>query len=270
MHEISISAEKIFSLYGQPITNSVIASLLTSLVIILLAIWYKKNSKLVPGRFQSIVELPVEGMYNLAKGIVPHHVNEVLPLVTTIFIFVLFANWSGLIPGISGIGVLHEVKETETATQDQEHKDVETENLVTTDSEEHAETVLTPIFRATTADLNTTIALAIISVIASHYFGIKHLGAKKHIGKFINLTSAGGFILGFFELVQELSKIISFSFRLFGNIFAGEVLIVVMGSLVPLLLPVPFVAIEIFVGLIQALVFAMLTLVFTGIALSDH
>jgi F-type H+-transporting ATPase subunit a len=138
--------------------------------------------------------------------------------------------------------------------------------------ESHSEdtTTITPIFRAATADLNTTIALALVSVFATHYFAIKHLGAKEHIGKFINLKSLGGFVLGLFELVQEFSKIISFSFRLFGNIFAGEVLIIVMTSLLPILLPIPFVAIEIFVGLIQALVFAMLTLVFTSMALAHH
>ncbi|HNT29903.1 MAG TPA: FoF1 ATP synthase subunit a, partial [bacterium] len=140
-----------------------------------------------------------------------------------------------------------------------------------TDQHETAEhdAVLTPIFRPGTADLNTTFALAIISVVTTWVLGIKHLGFKKHLSKFFNLKGIHSFV-GILEFVGEFSKILSFSFRLFGNIFAGEVLLAVIGSLIPVFVPLPFIGLEIFVGAIQALVFALLSVVFLSMAVAHN
>lgn len=255
MHEISLAAEKIFVLWGYPITNSLITTLVISSIIILLALLYNAKKTLIPSKLQSIIELPVEAMYNMTKQMAPDHIREFFPLITTIFLFVLISNWFGLVPGLAGIGIVHEVEATETT----EHYEGE---------EDHHS--LTPLFRASTADLNTTIALALISVGAAHYYGIKSLGLGTHVKKFINFSNPINFFVGILELVGEVSKIISFSFRLFGNIFAGEVLLVVIGFLIPLVVPIPFIGLEIFIGLIQAMVFAMLTLVFCTIATQHH
>lgn len=242
-HEISIAAEEIAHVGDFVLTNSTLTTVFVTIILISLAVWMKPKFSLIPSKLTSLIELPVEAMYNLTKQIAPHHVKEFFPLIATIFIFVLFSNWFALIPGITGIHVNHEVNH---------------------------HIVHTPIFRATTADLNTTIALALIAVVGTHYYGMRHLGVKLHVGKFINFKGPIDFFVGILELISEVSKIVSFSFRLFGNIFAGEVLLIVIGSLVPLFVPVPFYGLEIFVGLIQALVFSMLTLVFASMAVAKH
>ena len=125
----------------------------------------------------------------------------------------------------------------------------------------------TPLLRAATADLNMTIGLAVISIFAIQYFGFKTLGIH-YSGRFLNFSNPIYFFLGFLEIISELSKILSFAFRLFGNIFAGEVLLAVIAFLMPFIVPLPFLALELFVGFIQALVFSMLTAVFLNVAVS--
>ncbi len=130
--------------------------------------------------------------------------------------------------------------------------------------------VFIPFFRSSASDLNFTLALAIVAVVLVHILGVAAIGAGKHISKFFTLKSPLDFFVGILEFISEIAKMISFSFRLFGNVFAGEVLLVITAFLVPYLVPVPFLALEIFVGFIQALVFAMLTTVFISIAVSNH
>ena len=127
-----------------------------------------------------------------------------------------------------------------------------------------------PFFRGPNADLNTTLALALISVSITQYLSIKTLGIKNYIARFINLKNPIKFFVGILEIISEFAKILSFSFRLFGNIFAGEVLLAVMVFLIPVLVPVPFLALEVFVGFIQALVFTMLTTIFIVVATEGH
>lgn len=265
MHEISIVAEKLFSVGSVSVTNSMLTTVLVSLAIVLLAILYRRSMTLVPSRFQSIIELPIEMFYKLTKDIAPKHVEEFFPLVTTIFIFVLLSNWLGLVPGISGVGIQHGVDDTMEVHASEE---VVTENTEAHAEEEHAS--ITPFIRPATTDLNATFALALIAVIATHYYGIKHLGLKLHLKKFFNFSNPMNTFVGLLELISEFSRILSFSFRLFGNIFAGEVLLMVMFSLIPLLVPIPFIGLEIFVGFIQALVFGMLTLVLASVATHKH
>ena len=183
----------------------------------------------------------MNGLYSFFQTILKDKTQLFFPIIASFFLFILFSSWFGLIPGVGSILIKHG-KESE------------------------------PILRAGTADLNLTIALALISVILSQYFGIKYVGMKKYIKKFINPTNFLTLFTGVLEMVSEFSKIISFAFRLFGNIFAGEVLIAVVVFLVPVFIPAsfPFLLLEIFVGAIQALVFSMLTAVFFNMAISEH
>ena len=241
MH-ISIAAEPIFYLWSIfPVTNSVIYTLIVGLVLLGLGLMVSIGIKFIPGSLQSIFEFMIETFYDLVESITKSHAREFFPLIMTIFIFVLISNWAGLLPGLNGLGLSTDV---------------------------HGEEVITPVLRSPTADLNTTFALALIAVLATQYYGLKFLGLKVQLSKYINLKSPVAFFVGILELISEFSRIMSFSFRLFGNIFAGEVLLVVIGMLVPLLLPVPFLALEVFVGLIQAVVFAILTAVLLGIAVA--
>ena len=130
--------------------------------------------------------------------------------------------------------------------------------------------IFVPLFRSTASDINFTLALAIISVVATQLLGIAAIGFAKHAAKYISFKGPIQFFVGILEIVSEVAKMISFSFRLFGNIFAGEVLLIIIGFLVPYVVPAPFLMLELFVGFIQALVFAMLTLVFISIATVEH
>lgn len=147
---------------------------------------------------------------------------------------------------------------------------LEETSLVDSEHEEEAPTSkFVPFFRPGTADLNTTLALALMSVALTQFYGF-HFQKLGYFKKFINFSSPIMFAVGLLEIVSEVAKIISFAFRLFGNIFAGEVLLVVTGFLVPLVVPMPFYGLELFVGFVQALVFAMLSLVFFNMAAESH
>ena len=178
----------------------------------------------------------VGGLYDFFSSVTGKYVDLVFPLVASLFIFILAANWVGLLPGVGTVGFFH--------------------------GEE-----FTPLLRGATADLNTTVALALFAMITIQYFGFKTSGM--HYGKrFLNFSNPIFFFLGLLELISEVSKIISFAFRLFGNIFAGEVLLAVMAFLMPFIVPLPFITMELFVGFIQALVFSMLTAVFLTVAVA--
>jgi len=196
---------------------------------------------LVPGKKQNFFELAIETMLNFFEDVWGDKgkSRRFFAFLATFFLFILASNWFGLIPGVGTIG-FHEGEE------------------------------FAPLLRSLNSDLNATVAWAIISVITTQIAGFVALGFKKHLGKFFNFKSPIDFFVGILELISEVSKLISFSFRLFGNVFAGEVLLVVMMFLVPYILPLPFFMLEMFVGLIQALVFTTLTLVFLKMATEAH
>lgn len=147
---------------------------------------------------------------------------------------------------------------------------VEGEAAAVSEESGHEEIMSIPLFRGNNADLNATLALAIISVVMIQFYGIQFLGFKTYISKFINFKDPIYFVLGILEIISELSKVISFAFRLFGNVFAGEVLLTIVAFLVPVLASFPFVILEVFVGFVQALVFSMLTSVFLSLSVSHH
>ncbi len=238
MH-ISLKAEEVVHIFGFSLTNSILTTWLVMFLLVLIGFLLTRKLTLVPGLGQSLIEVVIEGLFNLFKGINGEKVKTFFPLLATLFIFIISANWIGLLPGVGSIGIV-------------EHG--------------HGEEKLVPLFRGATADLNTTLALAIVAILSIQYYGIKQLGFSLHISKYINFKNPIYFFIGLLEIISEFSRIMSFAFRLFGNIFAGEVLLTVIAFLIPLFAPLPFLALEIFVGFIQALVFAMLTSVFLNVA----
>lgn len=239
MH-ISLAAEKIFHLGSFPVTNSLINSLLISIFLIVFFLLVVRQRSLVPKGIYNAVEGIFEVLLNFMDTVTADRKKSIrfFPLVATLFIFIMASNWFGLFPGIGTIGFW----------------------------EEHQTFV--PLFRSANSDLNSTLALALISVIATQIFGIVILGFFQHLKKYIHWNPIKLFI-GMLEMLGEIAKMLSFSFRLFGNIFAGEVLLTVVAVLIPFIAPLPFYFLELFVGFIQALVFAMLTLVFLQIATTE-
>jgi F-type H+-transporting ATPase subunit a len=300
---VSISAEPIFNLGNLEITNSMLTGIVVSIFLIVFAIKSSKKIKAhgKPKGIQNIVEMVFESLLNLMIGIAgDQKAKEFFPVVATLFLFILFSNWSGLIPGVGTIGIKENSVDVSVASKKHNNQPVES-TLINTDdtlpleeihvlkndevsketdleqkipiesTEKHEETeeTIIPLARAPSADLNTTLALALVSMVGVQIVGVKYLKLG-YFKKFFDLSSPMKFVLGILELVSELSRVISFSFRLFGNIFAGEVLLTVMLTLLPFLAPLPFLGLEVFVGLIQALVFAVLTLVFWNMATISH
>jgi F-type H+-transporting ATPase subunit a len=167
---------------------------------------------------------------------------------------------------------VHETAEAvdEAPVQVIDEHGVTTEEVEQSAEPEKEEMLHIPLFRGNNADINATLALAIISVFMIQVYGIQFLGLKTYISKFLNFKDPIYFVLGILEIISEVSKVVSFAFRLFGNIFAGEVLLTIVAFLVPVLASFPFVILEVFVGLVQALVFSMLTSVFLSLAVSHH
>lgn len=242
---ISLSPEVLTFFGSFPVTNTLVATGVLSLVIIGVSLFSQKSLRLVPRKVQNIFEVIFEFLVGLVEDVMQSKdlVQKTFPLIATIFIFVWLSNLAELLPGLGTVGFSHTAE---------------------------GKTEIIPFIRSASADMNVTLALAIIAVFATHYFGIASVGIKHYAGKFFvspfTKPYGIGTFVGLLELVSEFSKILSFSFRLFGNIFAGEVLLIVMLSLAPLIVPVPFLIMELFVGGIQALVFAMLTAVFIKMA----
>lgn len=243
--EISLAAETIVRFGPLKITNALLASWLVTGAMTLFALWFRRRLRAVPGTAQGVVESAVEWLLGLMDGVTGKRARSeaAFPLIASLFLFIVAINWFGLLPGVGSVGVY------------QEH---------------HGESVLVPLLRGGNADLNSTLALALVSAIATHATAFRRLGFFRHVGKFLNFRSPIGFFVGLLEIVSEFAKVLSFSFRLFGNIFAGEVLLLIVASLVPYLAPLPFFGLELFVGLVQALVFATLTLVFLQLATAEE
>jgi len=238
---ISIHAENIFQIGGFPITNAILLSVLVFIVLVVFAIILRRKLSFVPNTLQNIVEIILDGALSVMDSITldRRKSEKNLPLILTIFLFVLFSNWFGLLPGVGSIVISHGGE-------------------------------LVPFFRSPASDLNFTLALALISVTFINVLGISAVGLRSRLSVFFNFENPIKFFVGILELISEFAKIISFSFRLFGNVFAGEVLLTIIAFLVPYAAPLPFMFLEIFVGFIQAFVFGMLTLVFINMASTNH
>ena len=235
MEHISIQAETLFHIGPLPITNTMLTAWAVMLGLVVVALLVSRNIKKTPGKLQNFVEIIIEGLLDFFTTIAGSREVAIrfFPIAATIFLFVLASNWMGVLPGVGSIGYY---------------------------AQEAGETEFIPLFRSVYSDINMTLALALIVVILSHLYGLFTVGIKHHLGKFIILKSPIAFFTGILEIISELSKIISLSFRLLGNIFAGEVLLIIVGSLVPYLATVPFLGLELFVGFIQAIIFATLAM----------
>ena len=259
MPHISLAAEKLTSLSGFPITNSLLTTWLVMGLLFLLAYLSTHSLSLVPSGIQSMAEIVIGGLYEFFESVIGHHVKLVFPLLSSLFLFIILANWVGLLPGVGTVGFFRSETKNDAHVQELET------NIPVSEIEEKKEFV--PLLRGATADLNTTLALAVFSVIAMQFYGFHVLGPH-YGGRFLDLRSPIYFFVGILEVISDTSKVISFAFRLFGNIFAGEVLLAVMAFLMPFIIPLPFLMLELFVGFVQALVFSMLTAVFVNVALS--
>ena len=241
---ISLAAEPVLRVGTFSLTNSALTATLVTVVLIIVAVALRTQLRDVPRRFQGAIEMIYDFLLTTTENVIgrPDIAREIFPYILTAFFFIVFSNWSGLIPGFGSFTT---------------HGDI-------------------PVFRAPTSDLNMVIALALCSVIYVQYLGIKYKGARNYLSTFFNFQSPIYFFVGIIELISELIRPISYSFRLFGNIFAGEVLLTVIiylnSTFLPYfpIIPIPFFALELFVGLIQGLVFCFLTIVFTAIAIGDH
>ena len=220
---ISLSAETLFHIGEFPITNTLINTLFIDAVLITTTIYINKNIKKIPGTFQNIIESLMELIYNLTKSVAANRAKKIFPYFMTFFLFILISNWSGLLPILTSIGFY-----------------------------EHGTFV--PLMRSASTDLNATLALALVSIFATHSMSIKTLGIKEYLSRFFSLNPFKLFI-GLLELISEFTKIISFSFRLFGNIFVGEVMLASLAALTAFLLPLPLLMYEMAVGIIQAVIF---------------
>lgn len=256
-----LAAEPIFYISSFPVTNTIINSTLTMLGFVLFAFFVnravKKYQGSAPKGLLNFFERILELLYQYFDTVTQSRKKTImfLPLVGTLFLFILVSNWIGLLPGINSIGrwLVHD-----------------------------GHVVLVPLFRPANTDLNMTIAMAVVAVVVSHFVGIAMIGFLKYANKFIKLgdlwhgiksgkpinilTAIIEFFVGLLEVVSEVAKLLSLSLRLFGNIFAGEVLLTVLAGILPVLLPLPFMALEIIVGVVQATVFSMLTLVYLTVA----
>lgn len=243
--EISLAAEKIGHIGSLPITNSMLTSWIATLLLVLLAFFGTRKMKYSPKGVQNFLEFTIESLISLVDGVMNDMkaTKKYFPLLATFFLFILTNNWLGLIPGVGSIG-FHKIH--------------------------NGQEIFVPLLRSGNADLNTTIALAIVAVFMIQFFGIAAIGVWKYGSKFINFKSPIDFFIGILELVSEISRLISFSFRLFGNVFAGEVLLAVIIMLLPYVGPIPFYTLEIFVGFVQALVFTMLATIFIKVAITAH
>ena len=272
---VELAAETLLEHGPKWFTNGLLTTFLVDIIIILMAVFAVSRMKEVPGAWQNIVEMLVEGMWNLTQSIAGHgsaNSRKFFPWVITIFIFVLISNYIGLLPGFGSIGIYHAAADSHAQVElGNQIAMVGTEAATVAATAEEGEQVLVPLFRSPSADLNVTLALALISVFMTQFFGVQALGMRYFTKFFKNPFKDGmGAIVGFFELIAEISKIVSFSFRLFGNVFAGEVVLMVMAFLVTFLLPSVFYGLELFIGFIQALVFMLLTLAFFTMATVSH
>ena len=256
----SLAGEGIFEIAGFTITNSLFTTWIVMAVLVILAWAGTRNVALVPGGLQNLWEAILEFLLGLCAGTAPAYARTIFPLFATLFIFIVTANWMALLPGVNSI----------TIQPPEAHAALSLGDLVPTAhaapldapaaAEEGEHAVPIPLFRAANADMNTTLAMALIAFIMIHASGIRiHgvLGYAKEIATPIFLTPV--------KVVIECFVPVSLSFRLFGNIFGGEMLLTVMAFPVVAVL---FMLLEVLFGLIQAVIFSMLTLVFTALAVT--
>lgn len=257
---IPLAAEPVFHLGNFVITNSMVNAYLAVGFFLIIAAVASRRKQLVPKGVHNFIETIIEFALAEVDKVTQDKKKTRLffPLVATIFFFVLFSNWLGQLPGTGSLTIYGQL---------------------------HGHWEWIPLLRPATSDLNMTLAIALVAILSTHLAGLTGVGVINHISKFLNLRgiikaipkgpmailiAVVEFFIGLIELVGEFAKTLSLSLRLFGNIFAGEVLMTVMLSLFSYVLPIPFIFLELLVGVIQATVFSMLTLAFLVVATMEH
>lgn len=228
-----------------PVTNTLLVSWVAMLLLVVLAFLASRKILMVPSGLQNFFELIIETGYSQVEDLAHSKAKIFFPFVMTFFLFILTGNLLGLLPGFGTIGFF----------------------------EPHdGKTSFVPLFRSINSDLNMTLALALVSAVTTHFFAVRYLGLKGYLAKWFSLSPIFLFV-GILELVGEITKVVSLSFRLFGNIFAGEVVLSTVSKLAPFtafFVPIPFYFLEIIVAFVQAAVFMMLTLVFMVLLTEKH
>lgn len=261
-HEITLFAEPIYHQDNFSITNALFTSWVAVAIIIVLSVLVRRGLREVPGKLQNVFEIMIEGALSLCDQVTNNRALSVkiFPIAISVFFLILVNNWLGIMP-LGGFGLV--------------------------ETGEHGR-VFIPFLRGGTADINMTLALAVMAVVGANIFGIFSIGIWKVFNKYVNLKALGGifkkirheptiilvapitFFVGLIEIIGEFAKVASLSFRLFGNVFAGEVLLVSMAALMAYIVPIPFMFLELLVGVVQALIFSILMVVYFTIAASDH
>lgn len=295
--EVTIAAEKIGSIFGFPLTNSFLTTLIVSNLIVVTAFFVSRNYQLIPSGLQNLVEAAIEPLYNFSQEIAREKTRYFFPFVATFFIFILVSNYFGLLPGVGTIGFYEAPHQESSYTRSKAGlKDFALTNLIPGATaveleqkidefrgpknqatvpnqvpiqEPESKPVFVPLFRSPNSDLNITLAMGLISVLITHFFAIKFLGIKDYLLKYFSLNPIYLFV-GILEVVAELTKVLSLSLRLFGNIFSGEALLATISNLAAFIVPLPFYFLEIIVGFVQAAIFAVLTLVFMTMLSQSH
>jgi F-type H+-transporting ATPase subunit a len=263
---VSLPAEELFKIGPLEITNSNLTMLIVMAVIVVFFIAIVRKLTVIPGRRQAVAEMAVEGLLGFTTTTAGSRplARRIFPLAATLFIFILCANYSGLLPGVGSIYIKKDVPVLPSAVADL--KPAEKDRLVTNpDGTQYLRDEEVPIFRSPNADLNMTLAMALIVVVLVQYMGIRAHGPGGYIKELF--TPA---FLGPIHIIGELSRIISLSFRLFGNIFGGEVLVTMMYALTFVFIPTVFLGLELLFGLIQALIFTILTIIYIQLAVAGH
>ena len=262
VHEITLFAEPITHIGGFTVTNAMISSWVVTIFLVALSFILRSKLKEIPRGVQNVFEVMIEQALSLCDQVTGNRKTseKIFPIAFSVFLFILANNWLGLLP-LGGLGIVEQG--------------------------EHG-MVFVPFLRGGTADVNTTIALAVMAVVGANIFGIFSIGAWKILNKYVNIKALGQiwseirknptviivapitFFVGLIEIVGEFAKVASLSFRLFGNVFAGEVLLVSMATLIAYVVPIPFMFLEILVGVIQALIFSILLIVYFTISASEH
>lgn len=268
---VVLPSEAMFHVGEFKITNTLISSWITILLLFLFFFFATRRMRMIPGKLQSFAEVVVDGVYNAIQGVVGEkHVRTFFPIVTTIFLYVVTNALLALIPLWGTWGPIEEI----------------------TEGGHHA-TVIVPFLRAANTDVNLTLSIALISFCFIEFLGFSKIGPLKYIDSFFQFSALGksfmelfkgnvkafvsglafGFIniyVGLLEILSHFIRIVSFTFRLFGNMTAGEILLGVMTFLVAFIVPVVFYGLETLVGFLQAMIFAGLTLVFGLMAVTSH
>ncbi|MFA5933310.1 MAG: F0F1 ATP synthase subunit A [Microgenomates group bacterium] len=240
--EAPLIAETIGHIGSFHVTNSILVTWIITLILSISAFFATRSMQKVPSGLQNFYEMIIEAAYGVIEDLAHSRAKVFFPYLMTFFLFIITANWLGLFPGFGTIGI-NEI--------------------------EHGEEVFIPLFRSVNSDLNTTLSLAIISVVLTHFYSLRYLGFVGYLKHWFSLNPVILFV-GILEIISEFTKLVSLSLRLFGNIFAGEVVLSTISSMLAFIVPLPFYFLEIIVGFVQAAVFMMLTLVFMVLLSEKH